>query len=148
MQNDDVWNVRLKELKDAGRGVLQEEELTKLTKCFISESEQLIVVNLRKEYNRMPEYWADGLHGHFNQTPKNLEQNENECLREVLATIHVRIEDGKYQINQFNLATLSSCHNSKNLFLFLSVCFGGSVCFEGSVVFLNLFIAHKTRKAA
>ena len=108
LQNDDVWNVRLNKLKDAGRGVLQEEELTKLAKYFISESEQLIVVNLRKECNRMPEYWADGLHGHFNQTTKNLEQNENECLREVLATIHVRIEDGEYQINQFNLATLQA----------------------------------------
>lgn len=103
-----TWNVRFNEIKAAKRGSLSEKDFIKLVHFLIPESDQVIVVDLREECNGMPTYWADGFHGHFNQTTEELEQDENECLREVLDVFHGCTEEGEYQINQLNLAILQA----------------------------------------
>jgi hypothetical protein len=110
LPEEDPLIMRMEEMKKAGKGTLVAEDFPRLIDFFIHESDQVIFVDLRKEYDGIPEYWEDRFHGQFNQSSHELEQNENEseCLSRFTATLHKWIEDDEFQASQFNLDTLRS----------------------------------------
>ena len=109
---EDEARIKFNELKDLEKITL-DEDFFQLANFFLSESDQVLFVDLREDYCAMPAYWADGFHGHLNESPDTLEEIDNWYFQEVLATMRIRIEEGKYQLNQSNLATLQAITDSE-----------------------------------
>lgn len=96
----------LSELKASGSSQFTESGFIALVQALPLDSDQLVIVDLREErhgfVNGLPICWTEGLHSSLNS--EELEQEENECVREVLAAGHVWIDEGKEQTDRLCLA--------------------------------------------
>lgn len=108
MQEQDAWDLRMNKLENAMTSYESDNNIFKLTGFFMSESDQIIVVDLREECDGMPAYLAEGFHGFVDPITGQYAQKDNECFWEALDILHYRIENDEYQISQPNLTTLET----------------------------------------